>query len=541
MTGLWRHPNGSYYFRRAVPPELRSCVEAGKPRHEYKRSLRTKDLREAKQRYPDAAKECDAYLNRLRALKEAAETSSTSAAAPSPAPSQYSPDDLPAFAAEIARRMVAEYENNPAPVDIAFKGKSSVPPGGDWGNRDEPWAARRWMIARSVEGWFPATADSFVAGRVDAFAKENGLTFNATDWRNLCELARPALDDALETLQRFARGDKASARPFHDRYPASAPAARPAKRPSVTITGLVKVWAKGVERPNKRTYDQIASRLAHFSAFLGHDDATAVTINDIYRWRDALRDKGNSAKTIDDDTLSRVRTAFRAAIATRVLTANPFADYVPLRRAKKGKGRSRHPYSDEQAAQVLAAARKETGALRWLPWIMAYTGARIGEASQLRKEDISPDGSIPFLKIADDEADQSLKTEASYRELPIHRALAKEGFLKFVAAAPAGPLFSDLRVSKHGTRSDAATDKYMHWLRNVVGIKDKLIVSHSWRHRVETQLSELEIPIDVAHAITGRANAGSRATYLHGISLKVKAKWIEKLPEVKASGRPMSK
>jgi hypothetical protein len=47
MTYLQKHPKtGVYYFRRAVPPELRQAV--GKS--EWKRSLKTKDVAEAKRR-----------------------------------------------------------------------------------------------------------------------------------------------------------------------------------------------------------------------------------------------------------------------------------------------------------------------------------------------------------------------------------------------------------------------------------------------------------------------------------------------------------
>jgi hypothetical protein len=45
MTYLLRHPKTSvYYFRRAVPPELRAAIG----RREWKESLRTTDVRKAK-------------------------------------------------------------------------------------------------------------------------------------------------------------------------------------------------------------------------------------------------------------------------------------------------------------------------------------------------------------------------------------------------------------------------------------------------------------------------------------------------------------
>ena len=46
MTYLWRHRSGAYYFRRAVPDDIRAII--GKTM--VKQSLRTKDVAEAKRR-----------------------------------------------------------------------------------------------------------------------------------------------------------------------------------------------------------------------------------------------------------------------------------------------------------------------------------------------------------------------------------------------------------------------------------------------------------------------------------------------------------
>jgi integrase len=39
-------------------------------------------------------------------------------------------------------------------------------------------------------------------------------------------------------------------------------------------------------------------------------------------------------------------------------------------------------YAETETDSFLGAAR------RWVPWLMAYSGARCGEITQLRKEDI---------------------------------------------------------------------------------------------------------------------------------------------------------
>src|SRR5690606_24534531 len=46
------------------------------------------------------------------------------------------------------------------------------------------------------------------------------------------------------------------------------------------------------------------------------------------------------------------------------------------------------PYTDEEAAKLLQAARSNSGAQRWVPWLLAYTGARLEEVCQAFAKDI---------------------------------------------------------------------------------------------------------------------------------------------------------
>ena len=71
MARPWKHPKtGVYWFRRRVPARLLTSV--GK--REEKRSLRTKDLSEAKARYRDVAQEIEDHW---LALEQAASAQPT--------------------------------------------------------------------------------------------------------------------------------------------------------------------------------------------------------------------------------------------------------------------------------------------------------------------------------------------------------------------------------------------------------------------------------------------------------------------------------
>jgi integrase len=539
----WKHPKTSVYWCRVVvPEELRRFAKGGRgePGHEYRRSLRTKEQREAKRRLPDAILEYLKYERELEARKAKAESAPLSSRSGSPAPdapsiaAARSLDELLVLAGDLGRDVLDKHEGKPPPGE-AFANSRACPPG-EWGKPSEPWTYVRYCLAQDRRS--PVSSASrleAIANPTKGFLEGRGVVLTAGDWQQFCEFTRDALDAALETLQRRYRGDRTGGVPMRERFPI---ASTPASHPKVSITGLVDVWAESRERVRPETRDKYAAKLRQFSAYLGHDDALAVNCDHLYPWRDHLRTEGRDAKYIEVDTIGVVRTVFRAAVGARKLPSNPFADYVPLKRDQT-RDKARHPYSEEQTAQVLAAARKETGALRWLPWVLAHTGARVREIADLRKSDVGVKRSIPFLKVADDEEGKSVKTRASVRDVPLHHALVAEGFLEFVAASKDGPLFPDLPASKrYGTRGLAASDRYMDWLRDSVGINDPKISTYSWRHRMEDELREIDAPDEVAFAITGRTRQGSRAGYGHGVSLRKKAEWIAKLPAVKFPGAP---
>ena len=69
MTLLSRHPKtGTYYYRRAVPLELREAIGKGR---EWKETLRTKDVREAKRFASEVNVRVEDAFDRARKGEEA--------------------------------------------------------------------------------------------------------------------------------------------------------------------------------------------------------------------------------------------------------------------------------------------------------------------------------------------------------------------------------------------------------------------------------------------------------------------------------------
>jgi hypothetical protein len=114
----------------------------------------------------------------------------------------------------------------------------------------------------------------------------------------------------------------------------------------------------------------------------------------------------------------------------RVLTRLLSEVVVPAARInidlKSRSSEKRRGYTDEEAKIILRAARAaEEAHKRWVPWVCAYTGARIAEICQLRPEDIKKIDGIWCIAFAAEAG--SLKNVNSERAVPVHSALEDEG------------------------------------------------------------------------------------------------------------------
>jgi integrase len=102
-----------------------------------------------------------------------------------------------------------------------------------------------------------------------------------------------------------------------------------------------------------------------------------------------------------------VNTVFRWGVSEKHLPRNPFeraADALTV--SKQPKYRDTLAFTPEERKKILSSAsgieafrKRDDAARRWVPWLCAYTGARVGEITQLRQEDVIERGGIHALKI----------------------------------------------------------------------------------------------------------------------------------------------
>lgn len=149
---------------------------------------------------------------------------------------------------------------------------------------------------------------------------------------------------------------------------------------------------------------------------------------------------------------------------------------------------------------------EHAAARRWVPWLCAYTGARVNEMTQLRGEDIRREIGIPCLRITPEAGTVKNKT---LRFVPLHEHLIEQGFLEFVRSRGDGPLFFDPGAKRGGKERGslaARTGRHLgEWVREL-GIDDPAVApNHGWRHLVKTRGRNAGIGGDRLDAIQGHA------------------------------------
>ena len=238
--------------------------------------------------------------------------------------------------------------------------------------------------------------------------------------------------------------------------------------------------------------------------------ARRVNADDLVGWKADLLAKGRAPKTIRDSKLAPVRAIFQWAVDNRKLDSNP-ATRINID-LKSRSSEKRRGYTDEEAKIILRAARTAKEAhKRWVPWVCAYTGARIAEICQLRSEDIKQIDGIWCIAFAAEAG--SLKNVNSERVVPVHSALNDEGFLKFATSKSKGPLFDDLSPDRFGSRGGTGTKILSRWIRSL-GVTDKRISpNHSWRHRLKTLGRRHGLAVDILDAMTGHGRKTVADTY----------------------------
>lgn len=95
----------------------------------------------------------------------------------------------------------------------------------------------------------------------------------------------------------------------------------------------------------------------------------------------------------------------------------------------------------------------------FIPLIGLFTGARLNEICQLHTDDIQEIDGIWTIDINTNDAEKSLKTKDSRRVIPVHQNIITAGFIKYLQKLKQGRVFPNLKY-KDGTFSADYTKRF---------------------------------------------------------------------------------
>jgi integrase len=247
------------------------------------------------------------------------------------------------------------------------------------------------------------------------------------------------------------------------------------------------------------------------------------------KWR-ATAGTGRSATTIRRE-LSAVSAFFRW-LKKNVFHPgpNPTTDLFPPVNKKKNKY---PPYTEDQLKAVFSSPLfHDCNAKRphqpgdaqvrdwrfWLPLCALFTGARAGEIAQLLCEDIRREGDNWIFDLNDNPEDEeedgvvvfekSLKTDSSRRQVPVHPALVRLGFIKYVETHRkngVGRVFPEIRPGPRGNLSHYVSRFWQLYLTRI-GVKRKGLALHSFRHTFVDECRRAGVRKDVMQGLLGHSD-----------------------------------
>lgn len=200
-----------------------------------------------------------------------------------------------------------------------------------------------------------------------------------------------------------------------------------------------------------------------------------------------------SGKTVKNH-FSRMSSLWNHLVQRDLVDKNPWAGWdfnVTKKVVRRG-------WTDNELA-LLAHSNWSGTAVSSHTWtgiitIGMFTGMRLGEICNLRRQDIEVIDNVPCFHVrAHPEDGWSPKTAAGTRIIPIHSSLLRMEGLNLLEDSDEKYLFPDLTVSASGERGDNFARSFSKHKKRL-GLPDA-VTFHSFRHTVSTKLRNQEAHI----------------------------------------------
>ena len=549
-SNIWVHPKTkSYYFRREVPKDLREAI--GK--REWKTSLKTKDLNEARLRHNAEAQKCEEEFAKARA-----HLSGTL---------RIFPSDAPILADRWAVSIMDSWKQDPSLITL-FTATVG----------DHLESAYEFAIREDLD----SSADAFILDAIKSTLFSEGLPLPSLDdpsrkalsfafreqYRNLCQVA----------LSRVA-GNWGKVIPTgHALIPLSISTSQDVKE-TTRLSYVYSKWAEDKRlndgEDNRRTIKttgEYGTSIRRFIELYGDLPVDEITRTLVQEFRESLAKmpahaKGGKGKTApqliqmadlhDLPQISLNTTKKHLKCLSTILNfacqrlglieVEPVSASGIINRLSRAvhKENARNPkvkdYTVDELRRIFNSSlylgnwhpsrNGHRSALFWAPLLMAYSGSRREEICQLNVSDIVKDKSTGLwcVDISPDTIDKNTKNDKS-RVIPLHTDILKRGFLEYVHSLnPKGKLFPTLKFHPTEGYGAGLGKLWSAYLKDVVKLETDANPAHGFRHAFRTICRSVEIDSSISDWISGHSPSNIGGQYGR-VTIETAKRALDKFP-----------
>lgn len=268
-----------------------------------------------------------------------------------------------------------------------------------------------------------------------------------------------------------------------------------------TREAALECW-KAERMPSPKTVNDSARQVQRFKSHVGNLPLSVLTPDHVERFKTLCLEKDDVEHGRVNTILSLLSPLVTLAMRRKLtkLASNPFsgmkysAKVVDLNRQTV-----RTAFTTDQLNQVFACPVYTQGhrpgkggveAAYWLPLLGPHTGARVEDLCRLTVADMVQREGAWCFHLHDSKRESRTGNRAVMRHVPVHRNLLRLGWLDYVESRrPAGGsawLFPDLSTNQYKKRGAVFSNWFNAYLRSPIGITDRALVYHSFRHTFQT-------------------------------------------------------
>ena len=247
-------------------------------------------------------------------------------------------------------------------------------------NPDDFWREDE-EVRRAVR---PVLAD---AGETSQFLAMKAVVLNSETRDRFLDFLYEDLSEALKLLIRMAKGDY-SPDTYREKFPKFEGADN-----GETPMQLFERWV-AERQPAASSIESWRYVFREMGEHFKDRSAASISAEEAQAWIRGLVSETRSAHTVRRTWISASKAVFGWAFEHKIVPRNPFED-VKVTVPKQRKNRETKSFLPEEFRTVLGASLAVTdtrkpieAAKRWVPWLLAYTGSRPNDMTQLRKQDV---------------------------------------------------------------------------------------------------------------------------------------------------------